>query len=76
LEKEQTNLSLRKDIKERANGALDRGFFSGVSSLSGLVEKALEDILDQKRVPKTFAKVLAEKVGLSFWLKLSRQFQQ
>lgn len=56
MEKETTNLSLRKDIKDRANSALERGFFSGVGSLSGLVEKALEELLDRTKVPKTFEK--------------------
>jgi hypothetical protein len=56
MEKETTNLSLRKDIKERANAALDSGFFSGVGSLSGLVEKALEELLDRNHAPKTFEK--------------------
>jgi hypothetical protein len=54
MEKEQTNLNMRKDIKDRANGALDNGFFSGVSSLTGLVEKALDELMDRNHVPKTF----------------------
>jgi hypothetical protein len=54
VEKETTNLSLRKDIKDRANGALQKGFFSGVGSLSGLVEKALDELLDRSNVPENF----------------------
>lgn len=54
MEKEQTNLTLRKDIKHRANQAVDQGVFSGVSSLTGLVERALEELLDRNGVPKTF----------------------
>ena len=63
MEKETTNLSLRKDIKDRANGAVDNGFFSGVGSLSGLVEKALEELLDRSKVPKTFEQKTKEPVS-------------
>jgi hypothetical protein len=59
MEKQTTNLSLRKDIKERANAALDHGYFSGVGSLTGLVEKALEEILDKACVPKKFEELEA-----------------
>jgi hypothetical protein len=48
MEKEVTNLSLRKDIKERANKAVDTGKFPGINSLSALVEKALEELLNSK----------------------------
>jgi len=54
MEKETTSLSLRKDIKKRAHAAVDNGCFSGVGSLSGLVEKALEELLDRSSVPKSF----------------------
>lgn len=60
MEKETTNLSLRKDIKNRSNAALEHGFFSGISSLSGLVEKALEELLDRGKVPKVFEQVVQE----------------
>lgn len=53
MEKETTSVSMRKDIKERANGALAHGFFSGVGSLSGLIDKALEELMDRNKVPKT-----------------------
>ena len=46
VEKEQTNLTLRKDIKERAIKAIDKGLFSGINSLSSLVEIALVEKLD------------------------------
>ena len=47
MEKEVTNLSLRKDIKERAIKAIKNGDFAGICSLSGLVEKALEELLNR-----------------------------
>lgn len=47
MEKEVTNLSLRRDIKERANKAIDAGHFPGIGSLSGLVEKALGELLNK-----------------------------
>jgi hypothetical protein len=52
--KEQTNLTMRIDIKKRANGAVDNGCITGISSLTGLVEKALEDYLDRNKIPKKF----------------------
>ena len=52
MEKEVTNLSLRKDIKKRAINALNCGYFSGINSLTGLVEKALEELMDRNNVPK------------------------
>jgi len=45
MEKEVTNLYIRKDIKERAKEAIQKGVFPGVNSLSNLVEIALENIL-------------------------------
>jgi len=60
MEKEQTNLTLRKDLKNRAIGAVNNGFFTGVNSLTGLVEKALEELLDRSHVPKTFDEVKQE----------------
>lgn len=59
MEKEQTNLTLRKDIKARAIGAVDNGFFIGVGSLTGLVEKALEELMNQANVPQSFEKTYA-----------------
>ena len=46
MEKEPTMISLRKDIKERAVKALDTGKFPGISSLSSLIEVALDKILE------------------------------
>ncbi len=57
MEKEQSSLTLRKDIKKRANDALSNGYFAGINSLSSLVEKALEEILDRQGVPKTFEEI-------------------
>lgn len=45
MEKEVTNLSLRKDIKKRAIKAVVAGKFTGISSLSALVEVALDELL-------------------------------
>lgn len=56
MEKEITNLNLRLDIKNRAKAAIKNGYFDGVQSLSGLVEKSLADLMDKKNVPKKFDK--------------------
>jgi len=45
--KEPTTLSIRRDIKRRAIEAVNKGLFPGISSLSGLVEYALQSILDK-----------------------------
>ncbi len=50
-ERETTNLKLRRDIKKRANGSVENGHFNGITTLSGLVEKALTEILDKNNVP-------------------------
>ena len=50
MEKEITNLSLRKDIKEKAVEALNKGKFPGIFSLSGLVELALDELLKALKV--------------------------
>ena len=52
MEKEQTNLSMRKDIKERAIKSIDSGVFPGICSLTALVEKALEELLDNTEKAK------------------------
>jgi hypothetical protein len=54
IRKEQTNLTLRKDIKARANGAIDRGYF-GKTNLSKLCEQLLEREMEHKAVPKNFS---------------------
>jgi len=51
MEKEVTNLYIRKDIKERAIEAVKKGVFPGVNSLSNLVELALENILKEAVSP-------------------------
>ena len=51
--KEPTCLNLRKDIKNRGIFAVDHGYFSGITSLSGLVERALQEIMDRNNVPKS-----------------------
>jgi hypothetical protein len=48
LEKEQTNLRIRTDIKERGNKAVSKGLFVGINDLSGLVELAIDEILKTK----------------------------
>ncbi len=50
MEKEQTNLSLRIDVKEAANKAIDEGLFGGIISLSGLVEHSLIKELKTKGI--------------------------
>ena len=60
MEKEQTNLTLRKDVKARTVGAVENGYFAGVGSLTGLVEKALDELLNQAHVPKSFDKTYAD----------------
>lgn len=40
-----TSMSIRQDLKERAEKAVEKGTFPGVTSLSGLIEYALEKIL-------------------------------
>jgi hypothetical protein len=45
METEQTTIDLRKDIKTRAFKALSDGKVIGVSTLKGLVEKALDEFL-------------------------------
>jgi hypothetical protein len=49
MEKEPTMISLRKDIKDRANKALDSGKFPGIASLSSLIEFALDAILKNSK---------------------------
>jgi len=43
-----TSMSIREDLKERAEKAVQAGKFPGVSSLSGLIEYALEKILQKE----------------------------
>lgn len=45
VNKEQTNLRLRKDIKKRGNQAVNDGKFPGINDLSGLVELSLDKVL-------------------------------
>ncbi len=45
METEATYLDLRKDIKTRACDAITKGKVMGVTSLKGLVEKALDEFL-------------------------------
>mgnify|MGYP000032267508 CR=1 FL=1 len=46
MEKEVTNLSIRRDIKHRAVKAVKNGLFPGINSLSALVEYALQKVLE------------------------------
>lgn len=45
MTKQNTNLTLKTDIKIRAINAVKSGKFSGISSLSALVDAALDDKL-------------------------------
>lgn len=47
MEKEQTNLRLRSDIKERGIKAVQKGLFVGINDLSGLVEFAVDKVLNE-----------------------------
>ena len=48
MEKEQTNLRIRTDIKDRGVKAISKGLFVGINDLSGLVEFAVDEILKTK----------------------------
>ena len=48
MAKEPTTITIRPDLKTRANEAVSEGKFPGVNSLSGLIERALELILNSK----------------------------
>ena len=55
--KNNTNMSLREDIKARAKMALkEEGYFSGINGLTGLAERALEELMDRNHVPRIFEK--------------------
>lgn len=45
MEKAKTCINIRKDLKKRALKAIDKGKFPGISSLSGLIEQELEDVI-------------------------------
>jgi len=45
MEKEATNLYIRKDIKKKSIEAIKNGEFPGINSLSSLVELALKEVL-------------------------------
>lgn len=49
-EKETTNITMRKDLKTVATDAVEQGVFSGVGSLSGLIELALVKLLKTKDI--------------------------
>ena len=51
--KEQTNLTLNKGLKDRANGAINRSLVP-YSSLTGLVQVVLTGYLDAKGIPRAF----------------------
>jgi len=44
-----TSISIREDLKKRAEQTVEKGEFPGVTSLSGLVEYALEKILEKTK---------------------------
>ncbi|RLI99418.1 MAG: hypothetical protein DRP08_07195 [Candidatus Aenigmatarchaeota archaeon] len=60
MEKESTNLYIRRDIKEKAIKAIKSGIFPGINSLSSLVELALEDILRDAASPVLVRKEVDE----------------
>lgn len=43
-----SSMNIRTDLKERAEKAVEDGQFPGITSLSGLIEYALEKILNKK----------------------------
>lgn len=43
-----SSMSIREDLKERAENAVKDGKFPGITSLSGLIEYALEKILPKE----------------------------
>ena len=50
MERKAVNIPLRTDLRTRAEKAIDNGVFPGIKNLSGLIEKALEDVLNKKEV--------------------------
>jgi len=48
MERVITSISIRTDIKERAEKAINEGNFAGISNFSALVEYALDYILKIK----------------------------
>ncbi len=52
MEKNTYTLYLREDIIKRLKYGLDHGYFTGSTSQSGVVDLALEKILDERKVPK------------------------
>ena len=42
-----SSMSIRQDLKERAERAIEAGKFPGISSVSGLIEYALEKVLKE-----------------------------
>ena len=51
MEKCRANIKLSVDVKRREINAVEDGSFKGITTLSGLVEIALIEILDKKDVP-------------------------
>jgi len=45
-----SSFSIRKDLKEAAEKAIDEGLFPGITSLSGLIEYALKKVLKERVV--------------------------
>lgn len=45
-----SSMSIREELKERAEKAVEQGKFPGITSLSGLIEYALKRVLDEKEV--------------------------
>lgn len=47
-----SSMSIREDLKKQAEKAIEDGKFSGITSLSGLIEYALKQALDELNNPK------------------------
>lgn len=48
MEKTMTTIEIRKDLRERADQAVEKEVFTGISTLRGLIEYALEKLLNEK----------------------------
>ena len=48
METTPTYLEMRKDLRERADRAVEKGLFIGINNLRALVEYALQKVLDEK----------------------------
>ncbi|MDR2699256.1 MAG: hypothetical protein LBC12_00285 [Nitrososphaerota archaeon] len=56
IEKEQLNLWISKDVKNRITRAVELRCFRGITTVSGLVEKFILDALDEHHIPQELPK--------------------